>query len=131
MSTRITPFSQIIYEVTGGNDPLMSVEEAASIMMVSPSTVYDYRQDRTEPSYSKIISLAHELNKRGYHKLSLQFWRNGQGRTNGCTKDETCAIVQSLGRIQENKDNPDVIINEAGAIEKQARNLRAEGEGMR
>lgn len=130
MSTRITPFSQIIYEVTGGSDPYMSVEEAASVMMVSPSTIYDYRTDRTEPSYSKIIALAHELNKKGYHKLSLQFWCNGRGRANGDTRDETCSIVRSLGMIQENPGNPKVIINEAGSIEKDARNLRAEGEAM-
>lgn len=99
-------------------------------MEVSESTIYDYRQDRTEPSYSKVKRLAHLANKRGYHKLSLQFWDNGCGEGDGNTQNETCRIISSLGKIQDNPDNPSVIINEAGAIEKEARNLRADGEAM-
>lgn len=121
-------FSEILYEVTTGRDPVVSVPEAARIMSVSESTIYDYRQDRTEPSYSKIKAFAHELNKRGYHRLSLQFWDNGRGRSNGDTRDESIIIVRHLGIISE-AESGEEIINSAAEIEKQARNLRAEGEG--
>lgn len=124
-------FSQIIYEVTTPQAitgrPIITVSDAAKIMSVSESTIYDYRQDRTEPSYSKLKALAHELNRRGYHKLSLQFFDNTEGTANGDTRDETIEIIRQLGLVSEAQDGS-VIINAAAEIERQARNLRAEGE---
>lgn len=126
-------FSQIIYELTTPNPitgkALISVPEAARVMSVSESTIYDYRADRTEPSYSKIKDLARLANSRGYHKLSLQFFDNNEGKANGCTQDETMRIIKQLSIIDDANDG-ETIINAGAAIEREARNLIAEGKSQ-
>jgi len=101
-------FSQIIYEATAGANPVMTVAEAAKIMSVSESTIYDYRHDRTEPSYSKIKALAKELDKRGYFALAMQFMPdNSSGNANGCLDDESAQMVQLIGRLYNATDKTD------------------------
>jgi|SRR5690625_393903 len=93
-------FSQIIYDVTAGANPVMSVAEAAKIMSVSESTIYDYRHDRTEPSYSKVKALAKELDKRDYFGLAMQFMpNNSSGNANGCLDDESARMIQKIGGL--------------------------------
>lgn len=93
---------------------------------VHEQTVYSWKNDDTEPRYSQIMDLAKFLTKRGYYRLSFQFFDN-TGKADGCTEQETIEIVRQLARISEATDGV-TIINAAGEIEKQARILRAEGE---
>jgi len=122
-------FSQVLTEVTGGTRPICTVKEIASVARVHEQTVYSWKNDDTEPRYSKLMDIAHFLNKRGYHRLSLQFFDNPGGEANGCVKDETIEIVRQLAIVSDATDGQ-AIINAAGEIKRQARNLMAEGRQL-
>lgn len=130
-------FSQIIYEATvpqaGTGKPILTVAEAAKAMSVSESTIYDYRHDRTEPSYTKIKCLNRVLIKRGFYHLAFQFMPNeGQGVANGCLDDDAARMVQLIGRLYESYQSGNRVsyLNTIAEMEQVVRDFKAEGEKL-
>lgn len=121
-------FSQVLMQVTGGNDPIMNVKEVACVMKVHEQTVYAYQNDRSEPGYSKLVDLAKELDKRGYFGLAMQFMPNqGKGKANGLLDDDVAKMIQLMGKLYE-AESKDQYMNTVAQMEQVVRNFRAEWE---
>lgn len=97
-------------------------------MSVSEATVYDYRHDRTEPSYKKIKDFNDELIKRGYFHLSMQFIPcGGKGNANGTLDDEAARMIQLIGKLYDAESKAE-FRNITAEMEQVLRDFKAEGE---
>lgn len=134
MPHRDQAFSQLLNEVIGRRLlGKQTVPKIASIMSVSESTIYDYRSDRTEPSYSKIKALSDALCKKGYFKLAMQFWpHNGRGKSNGSIDDQITGSVRALGMADEAEEerDKDKLLNAIGKLEQEVQNMKAEARKL-
>lgn len=123
-------FSQILHEVTGGTNPLCTVAEVAGVMRVHEQTVYGYKNDHTEPSYSKIISLSHYLiEEYGYYKLAMQFMPPCKGKANGRVDDDLLSIYEygtDVHRAFREKDST-AYVNALAKMKTEINDLEAEG----
>lgn len=95
-------FSEILNEVYYSE--ILCTKEIAAAMQISEGTVHDYRTDRTEPSFSRVVALNKELMKRGYFKLARVFQKRSNGVANGRLDDDMSDMVQIMGQMISNYD---------------------------
>lgn len=127
------PFSEIIRELTGGMEPMFTIKEIATIMQVSEKTIYSYKYDESEPSYSRIRALSRAAANKGYMRIAAQMFPDEPGdQANGRIDDEYMRIVNYMGHaIDEYRPNSKAqFLNRLEQIKQQVRILEAEADKL-
>lgn len=136
MDINYKAFSEILNEVYFSE--ILCTKEIAAAMQVSEGTVHDYRNDRTEPSYSRIVSLNKELMKRGYFKLARVFQKKSNGIANGRLDDEMADMVEIMGKMithynlasSGNENAKRAFFDGFEVLKEVMKNVEAEGQAL-
>ena len=126
-------FSEILLELTGGMDPIFTIDQIARIVERSPKTVYSWRDGDAEPRWSDVVKLSKMAGRRGYLQIAAQMFPSGQiGQANGTIEDEYYQIVQILGRATEDfrPGRREQFMNHVEQLRSQLANLKAEAKKL-
>jgi|SRR5699024_1052116 len=97
-------FQDIIQFLTCGVNPITNINEIAVVMCVSPSTVYGYRNEGTEPKFSQVLALNKFLvEQRGCHIIERLF----RPSTNG-TRSKFQVIKEELAALEAEIQNKQI-----------------------
>lgn len=131
MKTELLEFSEVLVELTGGKDPIMTLKEIAFVMGVDYQTAWGYRAGNSEPRWRDVVRLSHHLIKEhGYYKLGLQPTMICQGgRSNGKVNDDLLELYEAGTDLHRSYPSDMTgYWNAFGRMEQQMADLKAEGE---
>jgi len=99
-------FQDIIQYLVSGVNPITNINEIATVMCASPSTVYGYRNQGTEPKFSQVVALnKFWVEQKGCHILERVFRPPGDDDSYSriqSIKEELAALEAELdGRAQK------------------------------
>lgn len=124
-------FSEILIEITGGQNPLCTIKEVAHEMRKEPPTIYGYRNGN-QPNWEDGVALANYLREEyGYYTLAMQTLLSCVGGAcNGSVDDEILDIMEATVMIRKgfNEGDNTMFHNGMGMLTRAYENLKKEGD---
>lgn len=129
----IQDFSELLIEITGGQEPLMTLKEIAFIMDVDYQTAWGYRQGNSEPKWKAVCRLSHHMIKEhGYYKLAMQPMISVGGKSNGKVNDDLMLLFEAATDLNRAfPDDSTAFWNAYHRMQHQMEDLKSEGDKLK
>jgi|SRR5690625_3770284 len=126
-------FSELLTEITGGEDPMCTLKEIAFQMGVDYQTAWGYRAGNSEPRWKDAVRLSHYLIKEyGYYKMGMQPTLTcATGKANGKVCDDLMKMYEAATDLHRAFPNDKTAyFNALGKMEAEIEDLKAEGRQL-